>query len=54
MAEQQAIVDHEFGHVVGLDHVHDPRELMNEDNVGLTTYGPGDREGLARLGAIDC
>jgi hypothetical protein len=52
--EQQAIVDHEFGHVVGLDHVHDPRELMNEDNVGLTTYGPGDREGLARLGAIDC
>jgi hypothetical protein len=53
-AEMQAIVDHEFGHVVGLDHVHDPRELMNQENVGLTTYGPGDREGLARLGAIDC
>lgn len=50
----QAIVDHEFGHLVGLDHVDDPHELMNEGNVGVTTYGPGDREGLARLGSIDC
>lgn len=50
----QAIVDHELGHVVGLGHVDDPRELMYEDNVGLTTYGPGDREGLARLGSVDC
>jgi len=50
----QAIVDHEFGHLVGLDHVEDPHELMNEGNVGVTTYGPGDREGLARLGSVDC
>lgn len=50
----QAIVDHEFGHLVGLDHVEDPGELMNADNVGVTTYGPGDREGLARLGSVDC
>jgi hypothetical protein len=50
----QAIVDHELAHVVGLDHVSDPGELMFEDNVGQTPYGPGDREGLARLGAIDC
>ncbi len=50
----QAIVDHEFAHLVGLDHVDDPDELMNEANVGVTTYGPGDREGLARLGGVDC
>lgn len=50
----QAIVDHELAHVVGLGHVNDPRELMFEGNVGLTTYGPGDREGLARLGSVDC
>lgn len=50
----QAIVDHEFGHLVGLAHVDDPDELMYHDNVGQTTYGPGDREGLARLGRIDC
>ena len=50
----QAIVDHEFGHLVGLGHVHDPGELMYDDNLGRTTYGPGDREGLARLGSVDC
>ena len=50
----QAIVDHEFGHVVGLDHVNDAGELMTEANLGRTSYGPGDLEGLARLGAIPC
>ncbi len=50
----QAIVDHEFGHLVGLDHVDDPGELMNPENVGRTTYGPGDLEGLARIGGIPC
>lgn len=53
-ASAQAIVDHEFGHLVGLDHVDDPGELMYADNVGVTTYGPGDLEGLARLGNIPC
>lgn len=50
----QAIVDHELGHVVGLDHVEDPGELMNGENLGRTTYGPGDLEGFARLGSIRC
>lgn len=50
----QAIIDHEFGHLVGLAHVDDPDELMYAENLGRTTYGPGDREGLARLGGIDC
>ena len=53
-ADAQAIVDHEFGHLVGLDHVDNPRELMYSDNVGLTTYGRGDLKGLARLGNIAC
>jgi hypothetical protein len=50
----QAIVDHELGHVVGLGHVDDPGELMYEGALERTTYGPGDREGLARLGSVDC
>ena len=50
----QAVVDHEFGHLVGLGHVKDRDELMHGDNVGVTSYGPGDREGLARLGSMDC
>ena len=53
-ANMQAIVDHEFGHVVGLDHVSDPGELMYQSNVGMTDYGPGDLEGMARLGSIPC
>jgi Matrixin len=52
--EAQAIVDHEFGHLVGLDHVDDAGELMYRENTGRTTWGPGDREGLARLGGIRC
>jgi hypothetical protein len=51
---EQAVLDHEFGHLVGLDHVHDPGELMNEENLGQTSYGPGDLEGLQRLGEISC
>ncbi len=50
----QAVLDHEFGHLVGLSHVQDRGELMHGENVGVTSYGPGDREGLARLGSIDC
>lgn len=50
----QAIVDHEFAHLVGLDHVDDPGELMNAENNGMVSYGPGDRAGLAALGRISC
>lgn len=51
----EAVVLHELGHLVGLAHVDDPTELMYP--VGreeLTTFGPGDREGLARLGQGPC
>ncbi len=50
----QAIVDHEFGHLVGLAHVNDPRELMHAEGVSTLRYGAGDIEGLARLGNVPC
>lgn len=44
---------HEMGHLVGLDHVEDPTELMapvlSPTNAG--GFGPGDRRGLWLLGA---
>jgi hypothetical protein len=49
-----AILLHEFGHVLGLDHVSSPGELMYEDNIGRTTLGPGDLEGLRLLGQGPC
>lgn len=51
---QLGIITHEFGHLVGLGHVDNPRELMFEDNVGHSTFGPGDRAGLAILGRGPC
>jgi hypothetical protein len=53
-AQKKAVVMHELGHVLGLDHVADAHELMDAENVGLTTLGPGDREGLALLGRGAC
>lgn len=51
---RQAVMDHEFGHLVGLGHVDDPGELMHEAGGLSLGYGPGDREGLARLAAVPC
>jgi hypothetical protein len=53
-AVQQAVVDHEFGHLVGLAHVPDPSQLMYADNVGQTRFGHGDLTGLALLGQLPC
>lgn len=50
----RAVVVHELAHLVGLDHVDDPEELMYADNVGRLELGPGDREGLAALGDGTC
>jgi hypothetical protein len=51
---RQAVVDHEFGHVVGLGHVDDPAQLMNRENAGVVGYGDGDLAGFARLGNVPC
>ena len=50
----RAIVTHELGHLVGLQHVADRHELMFSKNVGQLSLGPGDREGLAALGSGRC
>ncbi len=52
--EALAVLLHEFGHVFGLDHVDSPNELMYDDNTDLTDFGPGDLEGLRRLGRGPC
>jgi hypothetical protein len=48
-----AVLLHELGHIMGLDHVKDPDQLMYSGrfpNFALHAYGPGDLEGLRRLG----
>lgn len=47
-----ATVLHELAHVVGLDHVDDPSELMSTyPGQGPVVFGSGDLAGLAALGA---
>lgn len=53
-AEVRAIIMHELGHVLGLDHVNDPTQLMNARNMGVLDFGAGDRAGLALLGTGPC
>lgn len=50
----RAITMHELGHLVGLAHVDDERELMHARNSGQLDFGPGDRAGLAELGSGRC
>jgi hypothetical protein len=42
---------HELGHVMGLGHVPAIGELMQAAGGGVTDLGPGDLEGLRRLGS---
>ncbi|SFT99190.1 Matrixin [Geodermatophilus amargosae] len=50
----RAILMHEFAHVLGLDHVDDPAELMHPEYRGQEGFGPGDLAGLAELGRGAC
>ncbi|GAA1497352.1 matrixin family metalloprotease [Paeniglutamicibacter kerguelensis] len=50
----RAVVMHEFGHVLGLDHVGDPNQLMYEGPSYRTSLAAGDLAGLAVLGTGAC
>ncbi len=54
MAAAQAVVQHELGHLVGLQHVDDPTELMNPESTGVTDFAAGDLLGLNELGRGPC
>jgi len=54
-AQVEAILLHELGHLVGLDHTSDRSQLMySETQPGVLTFGDGDRRGLALLGRQAC
>lgn len=53
-AQARGIVVHELAHVLGLDHVDDPTELMHPMTSTRADLGPGDRQGLALVGQVAC
>lgn len=54
-AQVRAVVMHELGHLVGLDHVDDPTLLMYaEDNPDVVEPAAGDLAGLRAMGAGPC
>ena len=48
-----AVLLHEWGHIIGLDHVHDPTSIMHPVVLGVT-LNAGDRAGLWALGRGSC
>lgn len=51
----RSVVMHELGHLVGLDHIDEPGQLMQpEGDDSLTAWGDGDLTGLAALGRGRC
>jgi len=55
-AKARAIIQHELGHLVGLDHASDSSQLMYSENTEQQTgdWGSGDLAGLHQLGKGDC
>jgi len=47
---QGPVLLHELGHIMGLAHVETAGEIMQKAGGGVTEYGPGDLEGLRKLG----
>lgn len=49
-----ALMMHEIGHMVGLDHVNDDTQLMYATVSGAADAGRGDMDGFAALGSAGC
>jgi hypothetical protein len=50
----QMVLEHELGHVLGLDHTDDEQQLMYAGYVGQKGFGKGDVKGLKRLHDVPC
>jgi hypothetical protein len=48
--DQGPVVLHEWAHMMGLDHVRAPGQLMHPAGGGVSDFGPGDLEGLRLVG----
>ena len=54
-AAVRAVILHELGHLVGLDHTADRSQLMfSESQFNVRDYADGDRRGLAVMGTQAC
>lgn len=54
-ARERAIILHELGHLIGLDHVDDERQLMSRrPGVTVFDFAPGDLRGVAALSGGPC
>jgi len=52
--EARMVLEHELGHVLGLDHTGDPDQLMYAGYHGQRGLGDGDVAGLKRLHDVPC
>ena len=52
--DQRLILEHEIGHVLGLDHVADRHQVMNEGESDVAGLGRGDIAGLRALHDVPC
>lgn len=50
----RAVIQHELGHMVGLDHVADRTQLMFSETAEARDWGSGDLAGLHELGSGEC
>ena len=48
------VLEHELGHVLGLDHTSDRQQLMSAAYDGQRGFGKGDIDGLKRLHDVPC